>query len=141
MMNTPTTISDPLKLLIVAPPEQMRSGLLSLLYMVASVVILGQLGSVGEIPVSWSHQAPEILLVAAHDAAHIDYGQLAEVHRQQPALSIVIMAARHHRGVLDRLYRAGVRAFVTEDVGIPALIETLHLVRWQPELFLVRIGR
>jgi DNA-binding NarL/FixJ family response regulator len=104
------------------------------------VVVLGQVGSVAEYPSPFATGLADVLVIDAGDTDNLDYEALTNLHRQRPDLAIAIVAMRHRRGMLDRLYRAGVRAFVTEDVGLPALLNMLYTVKARPRVFLVRIG-
>lgn len=130
----------PLTLYLIAAPEHTQVGLLALLTTVASVTIVGQSPSLADFSILATPSNAEILLIDTYGGAELDYTLLATMRRQHPALSIIVLAPRHRRGILDRLYRLGVRAFVTEDVGLPALVDALNTIRSNPNIFIVRIG-
>ena len=69
----------------------------------------------------------------------IDLG-LTTLTISEPDLTIAVVASRYRRGALDRFYQAGVRSFVTEDIGLMGLIDTLVTINTHPQLFLVRMG-
>jgi DNA-binding NarL/FixJ family response regulator len=130
---------DALRLGLYGPTHRIQTGLLNLLFTAASLLIVGQAASLAEARSAFAQAIPEILLLDVEDPQAIDYPQLQELRQLLPATLLVIHAARHRRGVLDRLYRMGVRGFVTEDVGLAVLVETLSAVRANPHLFVVRI--
>jgi DNA-binding NarL/FixJ family response regulator len=129
----------PLTLYLVATPERTQAGLLALLATVATIQIVGQAPSLSDLS-SLATTSAEVLLLDLYGGADPDYAQLASICRQYPTMAIIVLAPRHRRGILDRLYRLGVRAFVTEDVGLPALVDTLNTIRNNPNIFMVRIG-
>jgi len=115
-------------------------GISSLLYTAPGVAVLGQVGSLAEYPTALTAGMPDVLVIDAGDTDSLDYDALANLRRQQPGLALAVVATRHRRGVLDRLYRAGVRTFITEDAGVPALVNMLYTVKARPRVFLVRMG-
>lgn len=130
----------PVPLYLVAAPDRTQVGLLGLLATVATIQIVGQVPSLADLSSLAATTSAEILLIDTYGGTNLDYTLLATIRRQYPALSMIVLAPRHQRGILDRLYRLGVRAFVTEDVGLPALVDTLNTIRNNPDVFIVRIG-
>jgi DNA-binding NarL/FixJ family response regulator len=129
----------PLTLYLLAAPERAQVGLLAQLATVASIAIVGQAPSLSDLALLASTGA-EALLVDLYGGVEPDYTLLASIRRQYPAMAIVVLAPRHRRGILDRLYRLGASAFVTEDVGLVALVDALHTIHNNPNIFIVRIG-
>ncbi|RIK43797.1 MAG: hypothetical protein DCC55_04430 [Chloroflexi bacterium] len=84
--------------------------------------------------------SPELLLIDTYEGEELDYTLVDAIRHQYPSIAMIILAPRHRRGILDRLYRLGVRAFITEDVGLPALVDALNTIRSNPNVFIVRIG-
>jgi two-component system, NarL family, response regulator DesR len=124
---------------LCAPAWRIQTGLLQLLFTVTNLLIVAQAASPAEAATLFADTVPEVVLVDVEDPQSIDYAQIQELRQSFPATPLVLLATRHRRGVLDRLYRMGVRGFVTEDVGLAGLVETIVALRANPQLFVVRI--
>ena len=57
-----------------------------------------------------------------------------------PYLPFVAIAQVHRRGLLDALYRNGMRGYSTYEIGAAAFAETLATIMASPNAFVVRIG-
>jgi DNA-binding NarL/FixJ family response regulator len=131
--------SDRIRLGLCVSLDRSQSGLISLLFTVASVMIVGQAAAPAEASLLLLNEAPDILLIDVGDPQSINYSELIELRQNFGQTQLIVLATRHRRGVLDRLYRLGVSAFVTEDVGLSTLVEVLKAVRADPHLFVVRL--
>lgn len=130
-----------LRLLIIASQERVLTGLLAPLRCVGGIEVVETRPTVGEASQLVPTVRPQLALVDLGDPVSPNYEELAALHNQTPTLPIVVLAARYRRGVLDQLYRTGVRAFLTQDVGLPLLVETLHTLHQGGVGFIVQMGR
>lgn len=129
-----------LRLLIVASRERILTGLLAPLRCVGGIEVMEIRPTVGEASQLVPTVRPQLALVDLGDPVSPNYEELAALHDQAPTLPIVVLAARYRRGVLDQLYRTGVRAFLTQDVGLPLLVETLYTLHHGDVGFIVQMG-
>jgi two-component system response regulator DevR len=141
LMDTPgrKATAQPLRLGLYTSAPRTQTNLLSLLFSTPNLLIVGEAASLAAAAVTFAPAPPEVLLLDVEDPQAIDYSLLLELRQLFPETSLVLLATRHRRNVLDRLYRMGVRGFITEDVGLSVLVETLLAVRDNPQLFVVRI--
>ncbi|HMN27382.1 MAG TPA: hypothetical protein PKE45_04435 [Caldilineaceae bacterium] len=131
---------QPLNVLLVAPRERIGQGILSRLHTISSMLVVGQIESLAEHSPPVAGDEAGVIVVHGGDLDGFEYDGLVQVLRPQPDLTIAVVASRYRRGALDRFYQAGVRSFVTEDVGLVGLLDALVTIRTHPHLFLVRMG-
>lgn len=101
------------------------------------------------------HEQPDALtlahlqvIAAQCDIVLIDIDHLFEqaeknlppLRQAYPFLPFVAIAQVHRRGVLDALYRNGMRGYSTYEIGAAAFAETLATIMASPNAFVVRIG-
>ncbi|MCL4859671.1 MAG: hypothetical protein KJZ93_09715 [Caldilineaceae bacterium] len=127
--------------MIIASQERVLTGLLAPLRCVGGIEVVGIRPTISEASQIDPTVRPQLALVDLGDPVSPNYEELAALHNQAPTLPIVVLAAQYQRGVLDQIYRTGVRAFLTQDVGLPLLVETLHTVHHGGVGFIVKMGR
>lgn len=106
----------------------------------AKFTIVDQLDTAGGTNFSAMLPQPNLALIDVDYLGAYMETNLSILRQSYPALPLVGVARRHRRGLLDSLYRSGVRGYVTSDIGVTALGETLATIIASPRAFVVRIG-
>jgi DNA-binding NarL/FixJ family response regulator len=112
-----------LKLLLVEPHQLVSQGLRALLEPEHSVVAIIHDATLALPAVN--HHQPDLVLLDLPIPGRGGLGVLAGLTEAHPALPVVVLAAKVHRGLADQVFRLGARGLLSKDASLDELRHAL----------------